>query len=58
MSVSLLSKKAFGSHHKRETSPYNIQTLFSKQVVRIFELIKQKMLSSSSTKFLLQGNVP
>ena len=36
---------------QHETSPYNILTLSSKQVMRIFRLIKQMLLTWSNTKF-------
>ena len=35
-----------------ETSPYNIFTLSSKQVLRIFKLIEKELISWSNTKFL------
>ena len=44
---------------KNITSPHDVHTLSSKQVARIFKLIKLKLLSGSNTKFStnLPGNV-
>ena len=44
---------------KNITSPHNVHTLSSKQVTRIFKLIRLKLLSGSNTKFStnLAGNV-
>ena len=41
------------------TSPHDVHTLSSKQVMRIFKLIRLKLLSGSNTKFStnLPGNV-
>ena len=38
-------------NYQHETSHYNILTLSSKQVMRIFKLIRYKFLSLCSTKF-------
>ena len=44
---------------KNITSPHNVHTLSSKQVMRIFKLIRLKLLSGSNSKFStnLAGNV-
>ena len=44
---------------KNITSPHDVHTLSSKQVMRIFKLIRLKLLSGSNTKFStnLPGNV-